>query len=145
VEVMIALVVLSFGLLAIAAMQDMALGRNVDANELSIVTNMAAEMVERIRYNRPNVTAYAGLDTANAATRPPTSQPMARGDYDQWSARLAATRLSGVRGTVAVVALGPANLNQSQVTVQITWGGIRTGTEVARNRTVSLGTVISPE
>jgi hypothetical protein len=36
-------------------------------------------------------------------------------------------------------------LNQSQVTVQVIWGGIRTGTEVARNRSVALGTVISPE
>ena len=145
IEVMIAMVVLSFGLLAIAAMQDMAMGRNVDANELSIVTNLAADMVERIQYNRSNVTAYAGLDTSNAATRPPTSQPMARGDYDQWTTRLAASRLDGIRGIVSVTALGPADLNQSQVTVQVTWGGIRVGTEAARNRSVALGTLMSPE
>jgi type IV pilus assembly protein PilV len=145
VEVMIAMVVLSFGLLAVAAMQDMALGRNVDANEMSIVTNLAADMVERIRYNRPNVTAYAGIDTTNAGTRPPASEPMARGDYDQWSVRLATTRLQAVRGAVAVAAFGPPNLNQNQVTVQVTWGGRRVGTELARNRTVSLGTLIAPE
>jgi type IV pilus assembly protein PilV len=145
--------VLSVGLLGIAAMQSMALGRNVDANELSIVTNLAADMVERIQYNRPNVTAYAGIDTLNAGTRPPDTQPMARGDYDQWSARLTATPLRGVRGLVSVTAIGPANLNQSQVLVQVTWTGGSVGgmalegtmTRTARTRAVSLGTVIAPE
>ena len=150
IEVMIALIVLSFGLLAVAAMQDMALGRNVDANEMSVVTNLAADMLERIRFNRPNVAAYNGVDTSNAGTRPPNAQAMAQGDYDQWAARLAATRLGGVRGLVTVAALGPANLNQSQVTVQVTWtGGGRTGSgtlkTVLRSRAVSFGTIIAPE
>jgi type IV pilus assembly protein PilV len=146
IEVMIAMVVLSFGLLAIAAMQDMALGRNVDANEMSIVTNLTADILERIRFNRPNVTAYSGIDTSNAATRPPNAQAMAQGDYDQWSARLGASRLTGARGLVTVAALGPGNLNQSQVTVQVTWsGGNRTGTAALRTRSVSLGTIVAPE
>jgi type IV pilus assembly protein PilV len=150
IEVMIALIVLSFGLLAIAAMQDMALGRNVDANEMSVVTNLAADMVERIRFNRPNVTAYNGIDTSNAGTRPLNAQAMAQGDYDQWAARLGASRLGGVRGLVTVAALGPANLNQSQVTVQVTWtGGMRTGTgtlaTVLRSRSISFGTIVTSE
>jgi len=148
VEVMVAAVVLSVGLLGIAAMQGMALGRNVDANELTVVTNLAADMLERIRFNRPNAAAYAGIDTTNAATRPPSAQAMAQGDYDQWSARLTAARprLGGVRGRVTVTALGPAALNQSQVTVQVTWnGGNQTGTAVLRARSVSLGTLIAPE
>jgi type IV pilus assembly protein PilV len=146
IEVMISVMVLSFGLLAIAAMQDMALGRNVDANELTIVTNLASDMLERIRFNRPNVTAYDGIDTGNAATRPPAAQAMAQGDYDQWSARLAAARLGAVRGLVTVTALGPANLNQSQVVVQVTWNGLnQAGTAALRNRSVLLSTLIVPE
>jgi type IV pilus assembly protein PilV len=146
IEVMIAMVVLSFGLLAIAAMQDMALGRNVDANEMSIVTNIAADMLERIRFNRPNVAAYSGIDTSNAGTRPPNAQAMAQGDYDQWTARLAASRLNGARGFVTVAALGPAVLNQSQITVQVTWtGGNRSGTATLRTHSVSLGTLVAPE
>lgn len=139
IEVMVAMVVLAIGLLAIAAMQDVALSRNVDANELSLVTNLAADMMERIRYNGRNVTAYNGIDTLNAATQPPATQPMARGDYTQWQARLAASRLRGPQGLVTVAATGPANLSQSQVQVQVVWSG------PLRNRQLTLTAVVSPE
>jgi type IV pilus assembly protein PilV len=144
VEVMIAVVVLSFGLLAVAAMQEMALSRNIDANELSIVTNLASDMLERIRFNRQNAITYSGIDTTNVGTRP--AAPMAQGDYDQWSARLAATRLRGVRGQVTVTSLLPASLNESQVTVLVTWnGGAQGGTEALRSRAISLVTLVAPD
>lgn len=125
IEGMIALVVLSIGLLAASGMQAVALSRNVDANQMSLVTNLAAEMVERIRYNRVNALAYNGIDTATSATRPPSTQRMAQGDYDQWSARLTASGLSGIRGQVTVTTLAPTALNQNQVAVRVNWiGGV---------------------
>jgi type IV pilus assembly protein PilV len=138
-------------------MQEMALTRNVDANELSLITNLAADMVERIRFNAVNVTAYNGIDTANAGTIPPTAQAMARGDYNQWSARLASSGLQGVRGQVTATPSGPAALNQSNVTVSVAWtsrgnlgaGGVSgsgtTGGKVWRGRTLTLNTVIVPD
>src|SRR5437762_473677 len=117
IEVMIALVVLCFGLLAMAAMQEMALGRNVDANELSLATNLAVDMMERIRFSHQTVGLYQGINTTNAGTQPGAASigtcttlgvsgtgnvtlasctnalPMAQGDFNQWSARLAATNL----------------------------------------------------
>jgi type IV pilus modification protein PilV len=51
IEVMFAVVFLSIGLLGIAAMQDIALSRNIDGRRLTVATNLAAEMLERIRYN----------------------------------------------------------------------------------------------
>lgn len=123
-EAMLALSILSIGLLATAAMQDMALRGNVDANELGFATSLATEMAERIRYNTKNVTAYNNIDTSNSATRPASTQTMARGDYDQWQTRLAATpQLRNARGRVTVTASGPTNLNQSLVVVQVTWSG----------------------
>jgi hypothetical protein len=97
-------------------------------------------MLERIQYNRQNVTAYNGIDTNSSATKPSSSsQPTAAGDYDQWSARLTASRLASIRGRITVVATGPTNLGQQQVTVQVTWvNGIVP-------HTVSLGIVIAPE
>jgi type IV pilus modification protein PilV len=170
IEVMIALVVLCFGLLAIAAMQDIALGRNMDANELSLGTNLVADMMERIRFSRQTVGLYSGIDTTNAATRPAAASittcttlgvsgtgnvtlaqctnalPMAQGDFDQWSARLAATGLRGIRGSVTVGAAGPVGLGQNQITVLVTWtGGNRTDTARARTRSVSFGTVVTLE
>jgi type IV pilus assembly protein PilV len=157
IEVMAAALVLAVGLLAIAAMQDIALSRNVDANELSLITNLTADMTERMRYNAVNLTAYNGIDTLNAGTRPPISQPMARGDYDQWSARLAASGLQGVQGRVTVTASGPAALNQSTVAVQVTWTGRgnlgtggaagmgNTGGKLWRPRALILNTIIVPD
>jgi type IV pilus assembly protein PilV len=123
-EAMLALSILSIGLLATAAMQDMALRGNADANELALATSLATDMAERIRYNARNVTAYHNIDTSNTGTRPPSTQTMARGDYDQWQARMAATPLlRNGKGKVTVTASGPTNLNQSQVVVQVTWAG----------------------
>lgn len=139
IEALLALTVLSVGLLATAAMQDIALSRNVDSNQLSLVTNLASEMVERIRYNNKNVAAYNGIDTQTASTRPPSTQPQARGDYDQWQTRLASMGLTNARGRVTVTAIGPTNLNQSQVVVQVTWSG------AVLPHSVSLNTIIAPE
>jgi len=139
IEGMIALVVLSVGLLAVSGMQGIALSRNVDANQLSQMTNLASEMVERIRYNRGNATAYNGIDSANLATRPPTTQPQARGDYDQWAARLAQSNLGSVRGQVTVTALTPAALSQNQVRVRVNWSG------GVLNRAVVMSTIVVPE
>jgi type IV pilus assembly protein PilV len=139
IEGMFALLVLSFGLLAASGMQAMALSRNVDANQLSQVTHLATEMVERVRFNRGNALAYNGIDTEVIATRPPTAQLQAQGDYDQWSARLAQSGIAGMRGQVTVAALAPAALNQSQVTVRVNWiGGLL-------NRAVVMTTVVVPE
>lgn len=142
IEGMIAMVMLAVGLLALAGLLDVALSRNVDANDLSQATHLASDMVERIRFNRANVSAYSGLDSANSTTRPPSTQPMAQGDYDQWSARLASSKLGGARGQVTVTALGPQGvngLNQSQVAVTVSWSG------VVLPHTLTLTTVVAPE
>jgi type IV pilus assembly protein PilV len=145
-ESMMAAVVLAVGLLALAGMQGISLGRNVDANELTLATNLAADMVERIQFNRRNAIIYNNIDTLTASTNP-TSNIMASGDYIQWQTRLQQSRLSGVQGRVAVANMGPINpsLNQSQVVVLVNWQS-RTPTSAAvRTRTVTLTGVIAPE
>ena len=122
-EAMVALILLTIGLLGLAAMQSLALSGNVNANELSLATNLSSDMLERIRYNDQNVTAYNGIDTQVDSTKPPTTQAMARGDYTQWSARLGNTGLSDVQGLVTVAAQGPTQLNQQLVTVRVNWAG----------------------
>ncbi|MGH7230708.1 MAG: type IV pilus modification PilV family protein [Nitrospiraceae bacterium] len=144
---MLAATVLAIGLLALAGMQGMSLGRNVDANELTLATNLAADMVERIQFNRRNAAVYNNIDTLVGTTQP-TTDPMAIGDYTQWQARLAASRLSGVQGRVSVVPTGPTSpsLNQNLVNVQVIWqGSINSDTSARRTRTLTLATVIAPE
>jgi type IV pilus assembly protein PilV len=157
IEGMLAGVVLAVGMLALAAMQSMSLGRNVDANEVTRVTNLAADMMERIQFNRGRAAAYngalgTGIDTLNGATQPAATEPMARGDYTQWQTLLNNSGLTAVRGLVVVTALDPApgmnpvTLNRSQVAVTITWlGSVKSETSVRRNKTMTLITIVAPE
>jgi len=147
-ESMIAALLLGTGLLALAGMQTISFSRNVDANELTRVTHLAAEMIERIQFNRRNAVSYNGIDTLNAATQPPTTQPMARGDYAQWRDLLNASGLPNIQGRVAVAPTGPTNpsLNQSLVTITVNWlGSIRGENTVKRSRAITFTAVIAPE
>ena len=139
IEGMVALIVLSIGLFGIAGMLDMAISRNTDGSQVSVATNMGTEMMERIRFNHYNAAAYDLIDTTNLSTRPPATQAMAMGDYDQWRARLNATNLQNIRGMVTVGNTGPTLMNQSQVVVQVSWrGGLRT-------QTLLVSTIFAPE
>ena len=152
IEVMVASAILAVGILGAASMQGIALTRNVDATELTRATNLAAEMIERIQYNRKNVGQYA-IDTSNATPCPQsaTTQPMARGDCQQWVTLLSNPQASGlvnVRGTITVVP--PAGtlktlLNENAVTVTVQWTGATGVTKVGRPKQVVLSTAISPE
>ncbi len=154
-ESLIAMSILAVGLLGLAAMQTMALSHNVDAQELTTATNMASEMLERIHYNRANVTNYngalgSGIDTSNGATQPPATQPTARGDYAQWQLNLNNSGLNSVRGTVNVTnPFGPPTLNQSQVVVQVRWRTKQMGAgdnvqKRSRSAFVTLQSVMTP-
>jgi len=77
-ESLMAAVVLGIGLIGLAGMQGIALSRNVDANELTLASNLAADMVERIQYNRRNAIVYNNIDTTLPATQP-TTNTMASG------------------------------------------------------------------
>lgn len=125
IEVMFSVVYVAIGLLGIAAMQDIALSRNVDARRLSVATNLATEMIERIRFNSPaNATPNAAgqypyhnlvacnagctnaqvqqacrLCTGTVTSSGPgntTMNPTALNDFTEWSARLASADLARV-------------------------------------------------
>ena len=120
IEVMFAAVYLSVGLLAIAAMQNIAIAEGANAKRLGYASNVAEDMIERIRSNWPaNATGatlpYQNLAACNFVCTVPqvvaacstcpgvpsagnaTGNPTALGDYNQWSGRLAALDASGQR------------------------------------------------
>jgi type IV pilus assembly protein PilV len=148
-ESLLASVFLSVSLLALSAMQGVSLARNVDASELTRVTNLASDIIERIQFNRKNVNDYIGLDTKAGTPCPATMGLMARGDCLQWKAMLEepAARLDTAKGTVSVTAEGPISpaLNQRRVTVTVSWNGSNSGSTVKRSRSITLETVIAPE
>lgn len=165
IEVMFASVYLAVGLLAIVAMIDLALGRVTDARRLTVSTNLATEMIERIRFNAPaNSKAisgtypsrqflYSGIKACSSVASSycsgesqgnTASNATANGDYNQWRARLKAADTSGslllpnAVATVTSADMGTQALGQVLVTVTVAWdSGIR-------RPTLSMSTVVAP-
>jgi type IV pilus assembly protein PilV len=162
-EVMISAAILGVGVMGMAAMQGISFTKNVDANDLSIVTNVAADMMERIQSNRRFAWAYNNLDTngpgnclAGGIPAPAPPAPFfwvapstaatraIQGDCTQWRTLVLATNLLNARGRVQVAPVLPLRADSSavQVTVQLQWNE-RAGTQ--RTRNVTFQTLIEPE
>jgi type IV pilus assembly protein PilV len=150
IEALAAMVILGGGVLVLASMQGIALGRNVDAAELTRGTNLASDIIERIQFNRQNVNDYNNINTTGTVPCPATMPMVARGDCQQWKTLLedVNAHLTNVQGTVSVTAIGPTSppLNQRQVIVQVTWlGSINGDTIVKRQKTITMQTIVAPE
>lgn len=141
IEGMVAAAILTVGLLALAAMQSISMSRNVDANELTMATNLAGEMVERIQTNRMQAIQYAGMQTTPPVI-PGGATMQAVGDLNQWALTLGTSGLTNPVGTVAVAAVGPVGLNQQAVQVRVGWTAKEAG---ARPRAVVVNTIIARE
>lgn len=162
-EVMVSAAILGVGVMGMAAMQGISFSKNVNANDLSIVTNVAADMMERIQSNRRFAWAYNNVDTngpgnclGGGIPAPAPSSPFfwvtpsttttrgIQGDCTQWRTLVLATNLVNARGTVRVTPVLPLRADSSavQVTVQLQWNE-RAGTQ--RARSVAFQTLIEPE
>ena len=160
IEAMVSAAILAIGLLSLAAMTTMSFAHNSDGNEVTVATNLAAELVERMQFNRRNlVNGYNGINLASAnpalCVQNALTQPVARGDCLQWQARLFASGLVGVQAQVAVAAVGPVGLNQNNINVTVTWtgasrnvisaGAAPVGAVLPGTKSVRLNTMIAPE
>jgi len=170
VEVLVSAAILGVGVMGMAAMQGMAFTKNVDANDLSIVTNVVSDMMERIQNNRRYAWAYHNLQTVGAgnclaggipapfpAATPPfggkrPSTPVlltamtrtVQGDCTQWGALVRGTNLANVQATVQVTPVLPTSDKSGavNVAVQLQWND-RGPTQ--RQRTVTFRSQIEPE
>ena len=152
IESMVAAVILSVGLLALSGMQAMSLKKNVSANELTRVSNLAADMVERIQFNRRNVTGYHNINVSSSTTTCPTTtvNVMANGDCTQWRTLLLNSGLSNVVGRVTLNPVPPTvdglGLTRSTVTVQLNWlANSNIGGGAGITKSITLVTVVAPE
>jgi len=152
IESMISAVVLATGLLALAGMQHISLSRNVSANEYTRVANLAADIIERIEYNRRNVLDYDGITvTSTQACTVAITKVMANGDCTQWRTLLLNSGLGGVRGTITAQLIDPApsinpvTMNRTLVTVTISWTYKQHGEAQGQNNSVQFQTKVSPE
>jgi type IV pilus assembly protein PilV len=148
---MVAAVILTIGLLALTGMQSFSLRKNVDANNQTRVTNLAADIVERIQFNRRKAANYHGINVSSGTTTCPTvgADLMANGDCTQWRTLLLSSNLQNIVGTVTLNPIPPApdplGLNRSTVTVQVTWTEGASAGVTGTTKTVRLDRVVAPE
>lgn len=121
IEVLIAVLILSIGLLGLAGMQVASLRFNHNAYMRSQATFLAHDVIERMRANRAQALTGAYAVAFGAA---PSGGTVAGDDLVQWKARLA-NELPQGDGAVAVDAVGVA-------TVEVRWDDAR-GDEGAEN------------
>lgn len=146
-EVLIALVVLSIGLLGVSKIQALGLRASTDSNLRTEATFMANDMIERMRANRPSADSgyYAGIGYgAIDCTKPPakicsagtagaandcTTTEMADEDAHDWYCQVTASLPN------AAVAVSQA---AGVYSVQISWNGLdEEGNVQARNVSAS--------
>jgi type IV pilus assembly protein PilV len=94
VEVLVALVVLSIGLLGIASLQVSSLRWNHGASKRSQATLLAYDILDRMRANP--IAARSGEYSTGG-----TPKTVATGDLAQWSSNITAVLGAGATGTVS--------------------------------------------
>jgi len=119
IEIMVAMLVMTYGILAVMSMSVAAIQGNSAADYVTNVTILADEVIEMIRDNVDNITAYNGIDSSDVKTKPATDATAAA-DYDTLVSRIAALGLPSGVCSIAVQNNTPSNgIDTAQVT--ITW------------------------
>jgi type IV pilus assembly protein PilV len=153
IEMLIALLVLSFGLLGMAGLQTYALRNNNNAYYRSQASELANDIVDRMRANRPAAVGDAPVQATIPASAynvaigtAPTGGTIAAQDLREWKLLLGG---DAVAGTSLGVPLGRLPAGDGEVTcsvttamcrVRIQWNDGRTGgARPACNPTTAIG------
>jgi len=129
----VALLVISIGMLGLAALYVETLQLNRTAIFRTQALTLASDMAERIRANTGGAASYADIGANSgcndgAAAVECTSAQMAAQDVFDWQ-QSAQARLPGGTAIVAVVAAGPGTPNE--YTLTITWTEVSQGGDVS--------------
>ena len=140
VEAMVSLIVISVGMIGIAALYGQGLSAGRTALSRTIAVNLASTMAENIRVNRLGQAAYAGAaanngcDPAGGGGVDCTPAQMAAHDLFLWNADVAAQLPNGV-GAVTFVDGTPPNY-----TISVTWDEVGIG-QVTETLSVQVPTI----
>ncbi len=117
-EVLIALVIFSFGMLGLAALQTFSIRTNQSANMRSQAVVLANMALDNMRANRSNLASYYDDGYASfSCTGTPATTPIATRDRQVWLQQLAC-QLPQARGAIAPI-------NANEVAVCIRWSDTR--------------------
>ncbi len=116
IEVLIAMLVLAVGLLGLAGLQATSLKNNQSAYSRSQATQLAYDIIDRMRANVAGISTYStNVATVNANCLNTTGcipSDMAKNDLSEWTNAVSSTLPSGT-GTIATAA--------GIYTITITW------------------------
>ena len=123
IEVLIAVLVLSVGLLGMAGLQAVSLQMNHGAYVRSQAANLAYEITDSMRANRSAAADYNGTHSTTACITnfTPSSGTVAAKDVAEWRNRLACL-LPGGNGTIAF-----SSTTTAQATITVRWDESRYG------------------
>lgn len=114
VEVLVAILIVSVGLIGMALLQSMALKYSQSSNYRTQAVNLSTNLLEQVRANRAEASSYVGTFTASSATCASTGNGMTAATFlSEWRCQMH-KQLGG--GAKAVV-----TRTNNQVQVQITW------------------------
>lgn len=129
IEVLVALVILAFGLLGLAGMQSVGLKNSSGSLSQSVAAMSAYDIIDRMRSNcRDALGGNYDIDLDTAAPSSPSN--MAESDLSQWKGQLSGLLVAG-DGSIVV---NPATF---RATVSIRWDDSRS-TEGSATRTVTV-------
>jgi type IV pilus assembly protein PilV len=128
IEVLVALVVLSIGLLGVCALIINSVRSNDSADMRSKAAILANAMVDDMRANSTAAVAGAYNGTFSVSQAPNSGNVIAQSDLTNWVAALNATGSSGLpsgQGTIATQSKPNTNATFTQVTVTVQWDDTR--------------------
>jgi len=140
VEAMVSLIVISVGMIGIAALYGQGLSAGRTALSRTVAVNLASTMAENIRVNRLAQAAYAGAgadnncDPAGGGGVDCTPAQMAAHDVFLWSANVAAELPNGVGAITFADGIPPT------YTITVTWDEVGIG-PVTETLTVQVPTI----
>ncbi|WP_417355676.1 type IV pilus modification protein PilV [Gallaecimonas pentaromativorans] len=145
-EVLVALVVLSFGILGAVAMQLAAKRGSFGALERTQAMNLANDYIERARSNPLTIAAYAGtmgyqqnIATSSGCSRASTCDGAALAVWDkyQWHRELlgGSTTEGGNNLPLLQSAVGCVAVANNMITVTLSWQGTEASTDGAIDNT----------
>jgi type IV pilus assembly protein PilV len=133
IEVLITIVILMFGLLALAGLQGRAVTAQMESYQRSQALILLKDMADRISANRKNAASYVTAEVGTGAACPAAGATTASKDLNEWcNSLLGAAEVQGAsnigamigaRGCITQV-VAPATGVASQYLVAVAWQGL---------------------
>ena len=133
IEVLITIVILMFGLLALAGLQGRAITAQMESYQRSQALILLKDMADRISANRKMAASYVTTEVGTGAACPAAGASTASKDLNEWcNALLGAAEVQGTSNIGAMIGargcitqtVAPATGVASQYLVAVAWQGL---------------------